>query len=65
MIVLDANYILRYLLDDHHDMYIESNACLVLNEVMAEVIYVLVGVYEVAKSSIAKALSDFILYLKK
>jgi len=53
--VLDTNYILRYLLDDNHEMHlvaknvIHSNACLVLNEVIAEVIYVLKGVYDTPK----------------
>ena len=66
MIILDANYILRYLIDDNHAMYlksketIESNACFVLNEVVAEVIYVLKGVYQTPREKIAQALIDFI-----
>jgi len=66
MIVLDTNYILRYLLDDNHEMHLEakniihSNACLILNEVMSEVIYVLRGVYNVPKKNIVKSLSNFI-----
>ena len=66
MIVLDANYILRYLIDDNHEMYlkaketIESNACLVLNEVVAEVVYVLKSVYKTPKVKIAESLIDFI-----
>ena len=65
MIVLDTNYILRYLLDDNHEMFleakdvIESNACLILNEVVAEVIYVLLGVYKVSKQNISESLCDF------
>lgn len=67
MIVLDANYILRYLLDDNEEMSIvaretiQRENCLVFNEVIAEVIYVLSGVYKVPKTIIAKTLSDFIL----
>ena len=67
MIVLDANYILRYLLDDNKEMFvvaketIQSEPCLVLNEVIAEVVYVLSGVYKVPKKLIAKTLSDFIM----
>ena len=66
MMVLDTNYILRYLLDDNHEMHlvaknvIHSNACLVLNEVIAEVIYVLKGVYDTPKDRIVKSLSNFI-----
>jgi predicted nucleic-acid-binding protein len=66
MIVLDTNYILRYLLDDNHEMHlvaknvIHSNACLVLNEVISEVIYVLRGVYETPKARIVNSLSNFI-----
>jgi predicted nucleic-acid-binding protein len=65
MIVLDTNYILRYLLDDNHEMFleakdvIESNACLILNEVVAEVIYVLLGVYKVSKQNISESLYSF------
>jgi len=39
---------------------IHSNACLVLNEVIAEVIYVLKGVYDTPKDRIVKSLSNFI-----
>jgi predicted nucleic-acid-binding protein len=66
MIALDTNYILRYLLDDNHEMHlvakkvIHSNACLVLNEVISEVIYVLRGVYDTPKARIVKSLSNFI-----
>ena len=53
MILLDANYILRYLLRDNEEMYliaeeiILNNAYMVLNEVVAEVVYVLEKVYKV------------------
>ena len=62
MIALDANYILRYLLQDHKEQHriakhiIETEACLVLNEVLAEVIYVLGGYYDTARLDIAKSL---------
>ena len=62
MIVLDANYILRYLVNDHPEMYakakavIEGEACLVLGEVIAEVVYVLDGYYEVPRAGIAEAM---------
>jgi len=66
MIVLDANYILRFLLNDNEKMFLEAKNviiqenCLILNEVMAEVVYVLSGVYEMPKDLISKTLSQFI-----
>ncbi len=65
MIVLDANYILRYLLDDEHSMHIkakeviETEACLLLGEVMAEVVYVLTGVYDTPKGILCQTLTAF------
>ena len=63
--LLDANYILRYLLRDNEMMFetakevIENEHCFLLNEVMAEVVYVLHGVYKTPKKVIAQTLSDF------
>lgn len=63
MIVLDANYILRYLLADNEAMHliaketIQNEPCLLINEVIAEVVYVLQGVYKVPKAEIAEKLS--------
>jgi len=63
MRVLDANYILRYLLEDHPQMHemarevIEQEACLVPGEVIAEVVYVLEGYYETPRAQIAEALA--------
>ncbi len=65
MTLLDANYILRYLLNDHPQMYQEAKVvigekmCLILNEVIAEVVYVLNGYYEISRQEIAKALHLF------
>ena len=67
MLVLDANYILRYLLKDNEGMFIEAKAvieleyCLILNEVLAEVVYVLSGVYEVPKAVIVDTLSELLM----
>lgn len=67
MILLDANYILRYLLNDNAEMFeeakkvIEHKHFFVLNEVMVEVVYVLEGVYKVPRSEIVKVLTKFIL----
>ena len=67
MILLDANYILRYLLKDNEEMFtiaketINNNSCMVLNEVVAEVVYVLEKVYKVTKSDLVGAVSSFLL----
>lgn len=67
MILLDANYILRYLIRDNEEMYliaketILNNACMVLNEVVAEVVYVLEKVYKVPKDELVLAVSAFLL----
>jgi len=67
MIVLDANYILRYLLADNEAMFviaketIHDNDCLLINEVIAEVVYVLSGVYNVPKIEIATKLTALIM----
>ena len=66
MIVLDTNYILRFLLKDDEAMYktakntITSNECLIDNEVFAEVVFVLLKVYKVSKSDIRTTLEKFI-----
>lgn len=66
MILLDANYILRYLVRDNEEMYIIAketilnNACMVLNEVVAEVVYVLEKVYKVPKPELVVAVSAFL-----
>ena len=65
MILLDANYILRYILNDHPQMHadakavIEHEPCLVLGEVVAEVVYVLNGYYDIPRQEIAKTLEVF------
>jgi len=67
MILLDANYILRYLLQDNEKMFREAKevitqeACFLLNEVIAEVVYVLNGVYKTPRSVISETLSHFLL----
>ncbi len=66
MIVLDANYILRYLLRDNEAMFLQAKeiigqeTCFLLNEVLAEVVYVLQGVYKVPKQEIVLSLSTFV-----
>ncbi len=66
MIILDTNMILRFLLQDNKEMadkateIIDSENVIFTNEVAAEVVYVLNGVYQVSRSEISKVLLDFI-----
>ena len=66
MTLLDANYILRYLLQDDKEMFhkateiIEKEECLLLGEVLAEVLYVLNGYYEVPRAEIAQVLTTLL-----
>ncbi|MDY6296326.1 MAG: PIN domain-containing protein [Schwartzia succinivorans] len=59
--LVDANIILRYLLQDDDKMFQESkriieNGAEALPEVLAEVVYVLMKVYEVGRHEISEAL---------
>lgn len=66
MVIFDANMVLRYLLKDNQDMvekaklYLNSNEVLITNEVLAEVVYVLKGVYAVERNKISQILQDFL-----
>jgi len=66
MIILDANYILRFLLRDDNEMYhiaketIQGNECWIDYEVMAEVVFVLQKVYKASKGEIRTSLENFI-----
>lgn len=68
MILLDANYILRFLLKDNLDMYeisqdcIKNNRCTISSEVLAEVVFVLLKVYKVTKIDINRSLRNFLEY---
>lgn len=68
MILLDANYILRFLLQDNQNMYeiskecIVNHHCMIPNEVFAEVVFVLLKVYHVNKENIKNILSQFLQY---
>lgn len=67
MIILDANYILRFLLKDNLEMFevakncIVENDCLIPNEVLAEVVYVLLKVYNTQKNDIKDALINLLI----
>ena len=65
MPILDANVILRYLLKDLPDQAEEARAAVLAGasttaEVLAEVVYVLAGVYKADRAMIADALDAFI-----
>ena len=66
MVMLDANAILRYILNDNEKMALEvtevvkKGYSIVTIEVIAEVIYVLKGVYGVDKQLITDTILDFI-----
>ena len=67
MVLLDANAVLRYILNDHIDMasevseLISNGKAFVPIFVLAEVVYVLTGVYQVNKSSLKESLLTFLL----
>lgn len=66
MVILDANMILRYLLNDNKEMaeradeYIQGGEATATIEVIAEVVYVLKGVYQLQRRQIADTLNDFL-----
>ena len=65
MPILDANVILRYLLRDLPDKAEEAKAAIMAGasttvEVLAEVVYVLGGVYKADRTTISDALEAFI-----
>jgi predicted nucleic-acid-binding protein len=68
MILLDANYILRFLLKDNLEMYeiskdcIVNNNCTISSEVLAEVVFVLLKVYNVTKKDITNSLINILEY---
>lgn len=66
MNLVDANVILRYLLDDGNEIseqaskIIENEEIFIPNEVIAEVVYVLEKVYKVKRKDICKSLCGLI-----
>ncbi len=65
MKLIDANVILRYLLDDHEVMSVQARQTIVAGavttvEVLAEVVYVLKGVYGADREEIAVWLGAFL-----
>ena len=66
MVRIDTNYIVRYFINDNIEMasqaeeIFQSKKVFIANEVIAEVIYVLDGVYNVSKERIAALLIKLI-----
>ena len=69
MVMFDANMILRYLLNDNAEMaekaeqYLDAGDVSVTIEVIAEVVYVLKGVYSLDRGKIAETVKDFLGYV--
>lgn len=63
MEIVDANIVLRYLLNDHERFYprskkiIEQKELYIPTEVIAEIVYVLEKVYEVPRNKISESLT--------
>jgi len=68
MLYLDANVILRYLLQDSEEFieqskeYVENSTVYIKNEVLAEVVYVLNKTYQVPKNEVTNILKELISY---
>ena len=66
MVMLDANMILRYLLNDNQEMadiaeqYLNDGDVSVTIEVLAEVVYVLKGIYSMEHDKIADTVKGFL-----
>ena len=63
--LIDANVILRYLLGDHPQMsekarQVIEDGAFTLPEVIAEVVYVLKGVYKIERDEIGRTLIEFL-----
>jgi predicted nucleic-acid-binding protein len=68
MKIVDANIILRYLLNDTEDLsakaadLLENNEVMVPNEVIAEIVYVLEKVYKIKSEEISSSLMELFDY---
>ena len=66
MIRIDTNYIIRYLVNDNIKMadiaeeILTTKKVFIANEILAEVVYVLLGVYEISKEDISNQLLELI-----
>ena len=68
MIRIDTNYIIRYLMNDNIKMadiaeeILTTKDVFIANEILAEVVYVLFGVYKISKKDIVNQLLELIKY---
>ncbi len=68
MVYCDANIVLRYLLKDNEEQYIiarniiETEEIFLLNEVTAEIVYVLLKTYSIEKKKICTTLRSLFSY---
>jgi predicted nucleic-acid-binding protein len=66
MIRIDTNYIIRYLVNDNLEMadiaeeILTTKNVFISNEILAEVVYVLLGVYKISKDDIANQILELI-----
>ena len=66
MVIFDANMILRFLLNDNKEMadiaerHLETGEVMVTIEVVAEVVYVLKGVYSLGREVIVATIKNFL-----
>ncbi|WP_297443037.1 PIN domain-containing protein [Sulfurimonas sp.] len=66
MIRIDTNYIVRYLINDNIEMANTAEEILtkrnvfISNEVLAEVVYVLSGVYKISREDISSQLTELV-----
>lgn len=68
MLYVDANIVIRFILDDNKEMadyaqsLFETGKTVILPEVMAEIVYVLTKVYKMGKKQIVLVLRDILKY---
>ncbi len=66
MIRIDTNYIIRYLVNDNIEMadiaeeILTTKDVFISNEILAEVVYVLLGVYKISRVDISNQLLELI-----
>lgn len=66
MIRVDTNYIIRYLINDNIEMadiaeeILTTKNVFISNEILAEVVYVLFGVYKISKIDISNQLLELV-----
>ena len=63
---VDANIVLRYILEDHDELspkakdIIDTGKIFLPTEVIAEIVYVLIGVYDIPRIDVSQSLISFL-----